>query len=197
MTYTCQIRVASAMINTVKRAKSKTPPALAQIMINAGEYRSLKIPPAGVRMVPGIDATASTRPSSAPDPVTRSTSHVRATRKAWSATIERPAPAHNLRKERASRGFQKWNARNRLNTTAPIPRSRRTPSSLSSGFLSWLYCLNGTWYGIVYQTERLTGWRRKAQMHIAQKFEALLEMYRRPDGRKWSGQEIDEATGGT
>src|SRR5918994_3762221 len=33
-------------------------------------------------------------------------------------------------------------------------------------------------------------------MHIAQKFEALLEIYRRPDGRKWSGQEIDEAMGG-
>jgi transcriptional regulator with XRE-family HTH domain len=33
-------------------------------------------------------------------------------------------------------------------------------------------------------------------MHIAQKFEALLEMYPRPDGRRWSGQEIDEATGG-
>jgi transcriptional regulator with XRE-family HTH domain len=33
-------------------------------------------------------------------------------------------------------------------------------------------------------------------MHIAQKFEGLLEMYPRPDGRKWSGQEIDEATGG-
>ena len=33
-------------------------------------------------------------------------------------------------------------------------------------------------------------------MHIAQKFEALLEIYRRPDGRKWSGQEMDEATGG-
>jgi transcriptional regulator with XRE-family HTH domain len=32
-------------------------------------------------------------------------------------------------------------------------------------------------------------------MHVAQKFEALLEIYRRPDGRKWSGQEIDEATG--
>src|ERR671913_28732 len=32
-------------------------------------------------------------------------------------------------------------------------------------------------------------------MHIVQKFEALLEMYRHPDGRKWSGQEIDEATG--
>jgi transcriptional regulator with XRE-family HTH domain len=33
-------------------------------------------------------------------------------------------------------------------------------------------------------------------MHIAQKFEALLEINRRPDGRKWSGQEIDKATGG-
>jgi transcriptional regulator with XRE-family HTH domain len=33
-------------------------------------------------------------------------------------------------------------------------------------------------------------------MHVAQKFEALLEIYRRRDGRKWSGQEIDEATGG-
>jgi transcriptional regulator with XRE-family HTH domain len=33
-------------------------------------------------------------------------------------------------------------------------------------------------------------------MHVAQKFEALLEKYRRPDGRRWSGQEIDEATGG-
>jgi hypothetical protein len=33
-------------------------------------------------------------------------------------------------------------------------------------------------------------------MHIVQKFEALLERYRRPDGRKWSGQEIDVATGG-
>jgi len=33
-------------------------------------------------------------------------------------------------------------------------------------------------------------------MHIAQKFEGLLEMYRRSDGSRWSGQEIDEATGG-
>ena len=33
-------------------------------------------------------------------------------------------------------------------------------------------------------------------MHIAHKFETLLEIYRRPDGRRWSGQEIDEATGG-
>jgi transcriptional regulator with XRE-family HTH domain len=33
-------------------------------------------------------------------------------------------------------------------------------------------------------------------MHIARKFERLLEKYRHPDGRRWSGQEIDEATGG-
>lgn len=33
-------------------------------------------------------------------------------------------------------------------------------------------------------------------MHIARKFEHLLETYRHRDGRKWSGQEIDDATGG-
>lgn len=33
-------------------------------------------------------------------------------------------------------------------------------------------------------------------MQIARKFERLLEMYPHPDGRRWSGQEIDEATGG-
>jgi transcriptional regulator with XRE-family HTH domain len=33
-------------------------------------------------------------------------------------------------------------------------------------------------------------------MHIAQTFESLLETYRRPEGHMWSGQEIDEATGG-
>jgi transcriptional regulator with XRE-family HTH domain len=31
---------------------------------------------------------------------------------------------------------------------------------------------------------------------IAKKFELLLGTYRRPDGRMWSGQEIDDATGG-
>jgi transcriptional regulator with XRE-family HTH domain len=36
----------------------------------------------------------------------------------------------------------------------------------------------------------------KVRMQIAQKFERLLAMYRHPDGRRWSGQEIDEATGG-
>ena len=33
-------------------------------------------------------------------------------------------------------------------------------------------------------------------MHIARKFERLLEIYRHPDGRRWTGQEIDEATRG-
>src|SRR5215208_1919328 len=33
-------------------------------------------------------------------------------------------------------------------------------------------------------------------MHIAQKFEHLLETYRHPDGRKWTGGELDKATGG-
>jgi len=33
-------------------------------------------------------------------------------------------------------------------------------------------------------------------MHIAQKFEHLLDTYRRPDGHRWTGQQLDEATGG-
>jgi hypothetical protein len=33
-------------------------------------------------------------------------------------------------------------------------------------------------------------------MHIAQKFENLLEMYRHPDGHRWTGQQLDKATGG-
>jgi len=35
-----------------------------------------------------------------------------------------------------------------------------------------------------------------AALHVAQRFERFLETYRRPDGRRWSGQEIDDATGG-
>ncbi len=33
-------------------------------------------------------------------------------------------------------------------------------------------------------------------MHIAERFEILLAAYPHPDGRAWSGQEIDAATGG-
>lgn len=32
-------------------------------------------------------------------------------------------------------------------------------------------------------------------MHVAQKFEHLLDSYRHPDGRKWTGAELAEATG--
>jgi transcriptional regulator with XRE-family HTH domain len=33
-------------------------------------------------------------------------------------------------------------------------------------------------------------------MHVAQKFEYLLDAYRRPDGHRWTGQQLHEATGG-
>ncbi len=33
-------------------------------------------------------------------------------------------------------------------------------------------------------------------MRIAQKFELFLDKYRREDGSKWSGQDLDDATGG-
>jgi transcriptional regulator with XRE-family HTH domain len=33
-------------------------------------------------------------------------------------------------------------------------------------------------------------------MHVSQKFKHLLETYRRPDGQRWTGQQLDKATGG-
>jgi hypothetical protein len=33
-------------------------------------------------------------------------------------------------------------------------------------------------------------------LHVAQKFERLIDVYRRPDGSRWTGQRLDEATGG-
>jgi len=33
-------------------------------------------------------------------------------------------------------------------------------------------------------------------LHVAQRFELFLETYRRPDGQRWTGQKLDEATGG-
>src|SRR5215218_7670901 len=33
-------------------------------------------------------------------------------------------------------------------------------------------------------------------VQIAQKFERLLEIYRRPDGSRWGGQDLHDATGG-
>ena len=33
-------------------------------------------------------------------------------------------------------------------------------------------------------------------MHVAQRFERFLDTYRRPDGRRWGGAELQKATGG-
>ena len=33
-------------------------------------------------------------------------------------------------------------------------------------------------------------------VHIGEKFERFLETYRRPDGSRWGGQDLQEATGG-
>ena len=33
-------------------------------------------------------------------------------------------------------------------------------------------------------------------MHVAQRFEHFIDTYRRPDGSRWTGQKLDEATGG-
>src|SRR5215218_1060625 len=37
---------------------------------------------------------------------------------------------------------------------------------------------------------------RGGGLHVAQRFERFLETYRHPDGQRWTGQQIDEATGG-
>ena len=33
-------------------------------------------------------------------------------------------------------------------------------------------------------------------VHVAQRFERFLDTYPRPDGSLWTGQKLDEATGG-
>ena len=33
-------------------------------------------------------------------------------------------------------------------------------------------------------------------MHVAQRFERLLDTYGRPDGQRWGGAELEKATGG-
>jgi transcriptional regulator with XRE-family HTH domain len=37
---------------------------------------------------------------------------------------------------------------------------------------------------------------RRDTLHVAQRFEHLLDTYRRSDGSRWTGQQLDEATGG-
>ncbi len=38
--------------------------------------------------------------------------------------------------------------------------------------------------------------KARRRVHISQRFESLLEAYRRPDGQRWSGQDLHDATGG-
>ena len=47
-----------------------------------------------------------------------------------------------------------------------------------------MYSLNAAAFGII------------SPMHIAQRFEQLLDSYRHPDGSRWTGQQLDEATDG-
>ena len=47
-----------------------------------------------------------------------------------------------------------------------------------------MHFLNGTAFGIINP------------MHIAEKFEKLLDSYRHPDGSRWTGQQLYEATDG-
>jgi hypothetical protein len=51
----------------------------------------------------------------------------------------------------------------------------------------------GIWYPESYHDD--TGPETDI-VHIAQKFEHLLDVYRHPDGRKWTGAELEKATGG-
>ena len=47
--------------------------------------------------------------------------------------------------------------------------------------------------GLVNRTIR--GEVQAPDMHVAEKFEHLLDAYRHPDGRRWSGAELAKATG--
>jgi hypothetical protein len=67
-----------------------------------------------------------------------------------------------------------------------VPRYPRYPRA--SRAWSWpgseLHSLNGLASGILNL------------MHVSQKFEQLVDAHRRPDGSRWTGQQLDEATGG-
>ncbi len=55
---------------------------------------------------------------------------------------------------------------------------------------------NSIVYSTIYTTKRPRVLETHVMTSIARKYEQFVEAYRHPDGRKWSGQEIDEATGG-
>jgi hypothetical protein len=55
---------------------------------------------------------------------------------------------------------------------------------------------NWSWVGLEYHSLNGTVPGIINPMHVAQRFEYLLDTYRRPDGHRWTGQQLDEATGG-
>jgi hypothetical protein len=70
-----------------------------------------------------------------------------------------------------------------------VPKSPSVPSyPTASSAWSWLgleyHSFNGVASGILNR------------MHVAQKFEHLLDTYRHADGHNWTGAELDKATGG-
>jgi transcriptional regulator with XRE-family HTH domain len=56
-----------------------------------------------------------------------------------------------------------------------------------------LHARNITSFGILNYTG---GDARGGTVHVAQRFERFLDTYHRPDGSRWTGQQLDEATGG-
>ena len=48
------------------------------------------------------------------------------------------------------------------------------------------------WYPELYKHGRYWG----GCLHVAQRFERLLDAHRRQDGSRWSGHQLDEATDG-
>jgi hypothetical protein len=50
-----------------------------------------------------------------------------------------------------------------------------------------------SWLGLEYHSFYGAAFGITNPMHIAQKFEKLLDAYWHPDGSQWTGQQIDEA----
>jgi hypothetical protein len=77
--------------------------------------------------------------------------------------------------------------------------SRSTPTRTGTPADSWLTLLvawieqHRVWY---CEMDRSDDKDKKSVVQIAQKFEHFLATYRRPDGARWGGQDLHDATGG-
>jgi hypothetical protein len=80
-----------------------------------------------------------------------------------------------------------------------FPRRRATANSQSA--CSSVRCFQGmssawSWLELEYHSLYDVVSGIKNRMHVAQKFEYLLDTYLRPDGHRWTGQQLHEPTGG-